>query len=71
MCFNVPIMETKRADRRRIAVSIYLRPSLIARLEVAANEDGRSVSNFIERAVEAKLHRSTEAATSEWPMLKP
>jgi hypothetical protein len=44
-------MEAKRA------LSIYLRPELIERVEAAAKADGRSVSNFVERVLEAVTPR--------------
>jgi hypothetical protein len=44
-------MEVKRA------LSIYLRPDLIERVEAAAKADGRSVSNFVERVLEAVTPR--------------
>ena len=34
------------------AVSIYLEPDLIERIEAAAEADDRSVSNYIERALD-------------------
>jgi hypothetical protein len=40
-------METKRP------LSVYLRPSLIERIEAAAKADTRSVSNYIEAVLEA------------------
>ncbi len=44
-------MEPKRA------LSIYLRPDLIERVEAAAKADGRSVSNFVERVLDAVAPR--------------
>ena len=44
-------MQTKKA------LSIYLRPDLIERVEAAARADGRSVSNFVERVLEAVTPR--------------
>jgi hypothetical protein len=40
-------METRRA------LSIYLRPHLFERIEAAAKADGRSVSNYVERALDS------------------
>lgn len=39
----------------RQCVSVYLRPALLQRIEAAAKADGRSLSNFIERALEAVM----------------
>ena len=44
-------METRRA------VSVYLRPDLIERVESAAKADGRSVSNYVERVLDAGTPR--------------
>ena len=44
-------METRRA------VSVYLRPDLIGRVEAAAKADGRSVSNYVERVLDAVTPR--------------
>lgn len=39
------------------ALSIYLQPELIERIEAAAEADGRSVSNYVERALDAVTPR--------------
>jgi hypothetical protein len=51
MCKQESMMEPRKA------VSIYLRPDLIDRVEAAAKADGRSVSNYIERVLDAVTPR--------------
>ena len=36
-------------------LTIYLEPELIDRLKAAAKKDGRSVSNFLDRGIRARL----------------
>jgi hypothetical protein len=45
----------------RRAVSIYLQPDLLERIEAAAEADGRSLSNYVERALVAITPRMVGA----------
>lgn len=56
MCYNVCIEAQENVVVKR-ALSIYLQPDLIERIEAAAEADDRSVSNYVERALDAVTPR--------------
>jgi hypothetical protein len=50
-------------ETRSTEVKIRIRPSLKARIEVAADHDGRTISAWIERLIEQALERHPTTQT--------
>jgi hypothetical protein len=55
--WNNVLSENRRNVVAKRALSIYLQPELIERIEAAAEADSRSVSNYVERALDAVTPR--------------
>ena len=50
-------MKKPKLERREIAMNVRVRPSIKAAAERLAQEDGRSLANWLERMIEAEAAR--------------
>jgi predicted HicB family RNase H-like nuclease len=51
-------MKKPKLEKREIAMNVRVKPSVKAAAERLAQEDGRSLANWLERLIEAEVARN-------------